>query len=72
MSPIRAATVRERLFSGLGRKTAPSRSRLGLEYRYARILSIGRHFPSGLHFQVAHPNSGRYSPIPADRVIIED
>ena len=29
--------------------------RLGLEYCYARILSIGRHFPRGLHFQVAHP-----------------
>ena len=30
VSPIRAATVRERLSSGLGSKTAPLRSRLGL------------------------------------------
>ena len=41
--------------SGVGSKNAPSRSRLRLAYCYARILSIGRHFPRGIHFQVAHP-----------------
>ena len=35
--------------SGLGSKNAPSRSRLGLAYCYARILSIGRPFRRGIH-----------------------